>query len=207
MAGIHRYKHEGRSVALYAIDHSVGRGGSNRMDDVQLIQALINRYIVATETVAKRKGPKWTARTLDSSGRVINKLRIDGQCGPLTLAAILAVQRSFNYWRGCTVDGLIDAVRDGSASYHKTGRVQFTYLAIDKRGKYVHEKFMCQSWSAMYFLAAYTNAFADRLIGIANENFGLEPFDVYSLPNPLKSSLLRASVGATVEKLVNLAGG
>jgi hypothetical protein len=45
VAGVHTYKQLGRNVSIYAIDHSVGSGGRNRRDDVQLIQVLINRYI------------------------------------------------------------------------------------------------------------------------------------------------------------------
>jgi hypothetical protein len=45
MAGVHTYNHGGMKVTLFAIDHSVGHGGRNLSDDVQLIQFLINRYI------------------------------------------------------------------------------------------------------------------------------------------------------------------
>ena len=55
MAQIHAYKHSGKDVILFGIDHSVGRHGTNRMDDVQLIQLLINRYIDYREDWRRNK--------------------------------------------------------------------------------------------------------------------------------------------------------
>jgi hypothetical protein len=44
----------GGDVRIFAIDHSVGYGGHNLMDDVQLIQIQINRYMDINAVLSKR---------------------------------------------------------------------------------------------------------------------------------------------------------
>ena len=210
MAGVHTYKHDDTYVTLYAIDHSVGYGGRNRMDDVQLIQILVNRYITATETIAKEQGPTWdTSRVLNSSGRVIDNLDVDGQCGPLTLAAILAVQKSLAYWKGCTIDGRIDAIPDGGRSHYDTGKVILTINQFDpKQGKEVPYHYMDDRFYTMYFLAALGRASPDETqfnygsdADYKKNSYGISQWNNFSLPEPLKSSLIRSSIGATVTAL------
>ena len=107
----------GKQEVLLLIDHSVGRGGTNRTDDVQLIQFLLN--------VANRRNgsPFYNALT--------RRLVVDGRCGPQTLAAILKYQQSQNRQPGFSKgfklineDGLVTASSEmtlwGGAGYHFT---------------------------------------------------------------------------------------
>src|SRR5678816_2887569 len=116
MASIHTYTQLNQAVRLYAIDHAVGYGGTNRADDVQLIQVLINRYKDWREEVFNTGSKSNSAmRVLDRAGQPIDELKVDGHCGRLTLAAILSAQRAINAWRGCAIDGRIDASREAGA--------------------------------------------------------------------------------------------
>lgn len=184
MAGLYTYKQLGLNVTIVAIDHSVGRGGRNRMDDVQLIQVLINRHIDETEEVHKQlPGPSYDTRVVDKRGRTIDDLVVDGRCGTLTLAAILATQRSLDKWKGCAVDGRIDAIPDGAASQYKTGRVQ-TYAFGLRGNQVVREPIMESRFKCMYLLGL-----------AATDSFARTPWNILSLPEPLKSALLRSFLG------------
>jgi hypothetical protein len=195
MAQIHAYKHSGKDVILFGIDHSVGRHGTNRMDDVQLIQLLINRYIDYREEVAKKqKSPENdNARVLDQSRRLISKLGIDGQCGPLTLAAILAAQRSLDKWRGVKVDGRIDAIQEGGQSEFQPGTYFYVPGVLNNKAAMV--KIMHTQFNAMY------------LLSLPAEWSPNPPWDIFSLPEPLKSSLLRSSISRGISALNNIRGG
>lgn len=179
MAGIHTYKHNGKDVSIYGIDHSVGRGGMNRMDDVQLIQVMINRYI-DWRAYAHTTETSIDSRVLDRSGRQIDYLKVDGRCGPLTLAAIVATQKALNLWRGSAVDGRFDAFKDGSASVHQGPLT------------YGHRPF-----TSMYALAVATRATPEGSApGYVSP--GTTRFDVFTLPEPLKGALLRAGLKGLV---------
>lgn len=77
------------------IDHSVGKGGSNRHDDVQMIQFLLN---VAHIDVRNHF-------------RMPFLLALDGICGPKTLSAILDYQtdKKTSMFPLFKVDGLVSA--------------------------------------------------------------------------------------------------
>jgi hypothetical protein len=194
MAMVHTYKHGSndggtQDVTMFAIDHSVGRGGTNRKDDVQLIQILINRYIEYATWVVKAHPEAGRQGVLDTSGRQIAKLDVDGICGPLTLAAILATQRSLNVWRRITIDGRIDAIKEGGAAEYDDG----------KRYRF----------NTMYILAVGAEETADDYDKYAMENAQLEgeplrPINVFDLPEPLKSSLLRSAMSQGIHNLVSL---
>jgi hypothetical protein len=188
MAGVHTYKQMGKDVRIFAVDHSVGSGGRNKMDDVQLIQMQINRYI-ETNAVISKKTPGWTPRLVSKSGGQVAKLGVDGLCGPLTLAAILAVQRSLNIWHGCAVDGTISAIPEDGPSQYKDG----TSLPSEDfvNGKFVRTRFMLTSFNTMYILAV-------------TADFHAPPWDIFSLPEPLKSSLLRSSISEAMSARIFL---
>jgi hypothetical protein len=191
MAAVHTFKHNPGDVTMFAIDHSVGRGGTNRKDDVQLIQILINRYIDIEAWLVKEH-PKWGRKcVLDTSGRQIAKLDVDGQCGPLTLAAILATQRALNIWRSVAVDGRIDAIKEGGAS---------DYDGADRNYK---------TFNTMYILAIGAKDTADdynkwRMLTAQQAHEPLTPINVFSLPDPLKSSLLLSAMSQGIHNLVSL---
>jgi hypothetical protein len=69
------------------VDHSVGKFGRNRMADVQLVQLLLNLLIDTTKHVGPISDPPLPAP---------EPLKLDGICGPKTIAAILWVQKSAN---------------------------------------------------------------------------------------------------------------
>lgn len=190
MAGVHTYKQQGGDVTIFAVDHSVGRGGVNRTDDVQLIQVMINRYISTTADIHK-KDPKWDALVLDSSRRQIDKIAVDGRCGPATLAAILAAQRSMKRWRGVAVDGRIDPIREGGASQYQDGTTFFVSHAVKNHP----HRIMNTRFNSMYMLAVCADFDPNP------------PWNVFLLPDPLKSSLLRSSIGKSVNALVRLGKG
>lgn len=77
------------------IDHSVGKNGSNRRDDVQTIQFLLN---VAHLDVA-------------NDFRMATSLAMDGICGPKTLSAILDYQtvKKTSMFPLFKVDGVVTA--------------------------------------------------------------------------------------------------
>src|SRR4051812_27931138 len=183
MAGIHTYKHNGQDVSIYGIDHSVGAGGVNRMDDVQLIQVLINRYIDWREYAHKTEG-SFDSRVVDKSGQQIGYLKVDGRCGTLTMAAIIATQKSLNKWRGTAIDGRFDAFKDGSGSAYK-GPLKYGHLPF----------------AAMYILAQATNVSPENSVAGAYASPGTTRFDVFSLPDPLRSSLLRANLKALASQM------
>jgi hypothetical protein len=182
MAGVHTYQQLGESVAIFAIDHSVGIGGRNLVDDVQLIQVLINRYIDWREEIVKdHPGERgFDARVLDKSGRTIARLAVDGNCGPRTRAAIVATQRSLNKWRSSAVDGRIDAIDEGGKSQYQTGRVEFWAGGV-QGGKIVKTPIMQTRFNTMYILAEATEA-----------EPGSRSWDNSSMPEPLRSALFRS---------------
>jgi lysozyme family protein len=105
---------EGTFVRLL-IDHSVGRHGRNRRDDVQLIQFLLN---AANNYVG---GHFFNPRPED--------LHVDGVCGEKTLAAILLYQKNINsVWPNTLVeDGTVNATkksefRKGGHTFHTARR-------------------------------------------------------------------------------------
>lgn len=84
-------------ATMFWIEHSVGKGGSNRHADVQMIQFMLN--VVHLD--------------LQNSFRMPSILRWDGICGEKTLSAILAYQehkkREGGRWPLYVVDGLVTA--------------------------------------------------------------------------------------------------
>ena len=184
MAGAHTFKQMGRDVTIFAIDHSVGAGGANRMDDVQLIQILINRYIVYKAASYKEYGSD--TRVVDRSGGQLKQLKVDGLCGPVTLAAILAAQRSMNRWKGVTVDGRIDPIKEGGASQYEDGTVAYESRTT---------RIMGSRFNSMYLLGA-TATFEPN-----------PPWNLFSLPDPLKSSLMRSTIGKSIQFLTSLGQG
>lgn len=111
------------------------------------MQIQINRYI-DTNAVISNKTPGWTPRLVGKSGGQVAKLNIDGLCGPRTLAAILAVQRSLNIWRGCAVDGTISAIDEGGRSQYEDGGS--IPAAGFVNGKIVDTRIMLTSFNTMY---------------------------------------------------------
>ena len=103
---------------FFVIDHSVGRAGMNRFDDVQLVQFLINRVIDMREGQIKRSPTVGFRQLTDPAGRPIAKLAVDGRCGPKTLEAILAFQ---NLIGKLAKDGTISAVKDRGADFYTSG--------------------------------------------------------------------------------------
>lgn len=129
MARMMTFNHAGieTGTQYFVIDHSVGRMGRNRIDDVQLVQVLINRAIDAREEEIKRLSTNdliapelKNRRYVDSAGEPIAKLKVDGKCGPKTIAAILAIQ---NYYGKLSpnADGTISAVRDPNRIWYIGG--------------------------------------------------------------------------------------
>ena len=122
-------------------------------------------------------------------------------CGPLTLAAILATQRALNVWRSVAVDGRIDATKEGQGSqYFDPSRPVLT----DKDGS----RFRHTPFNTMYILAIGAEASMDSYgLGYAalhqsDPDFNpLDPINIFSLPDPLKSSLARSALGKGVSCL------
>src|SRR5215510_2823866 len=79
------------------IDHSVGKKGRNRHDDVQVVQFLLNS--------ANHQGVSFF------EGAMKSDLVVDGICGPLTLDAIASYQKTIN--KGA---GVKDMVEDGTVN-------------------------------------------------------------------------------------------
>lgn len=75
-----------------SIEQPVGKQGLNRGSDVKVIQILLNG---ALERHSKFK----------AAGT--NKLTADGDCGPLTISAIEAFQRTVLGWSGAGLDGTV----------------------------------------------------------------------------------------------------
>ena len=84
-------------ASMFWIKHSVGKGGSNRHDDVQMIQLMLNVAHVDPQ----------------NSFRMPSLLLMDGICGSRTLGAILAYQEHKMKWGGqwplFAADGLVNA--------------------------------------------------------------------------------------------------
>jgi len=82
-------------LIFMTINHSVGKNGSNRYDDVQRIQFLLN---IAHMDIA-------------NSFRLPALLSMDGICGPKTLSAILDYQtdKKTSMFPLFAVDGLVSA--------------------------------------------------------------------------------------------------
>ena len=87
----------GFDATMFWIEHSVGKGGSNRPADVQMIQFMLNVVHLDPQ----------------NSFRMPSILRWDGICGPMTLGAILAYQehkmKVGGPWPLYVVDGLVTA--------------------------------------------------------------------------------------------------
>src|SRR5579859_478119 len=84
---------------FYAVDYAVGQGGSNRADDVYLVQFLIN-------VIWDKKDPQ--GNLVGVAGKPAP--RVDGICGAETIAAIRKFQ---DYYGAGVVDGRVDPVPPG----------------------------------------------------------------------------------------------
>ena len=106
------------SALYFVIDHSVGKGGRNLLPDVQLIQIHLNKVMDDREIKIRAYPEIWTGQELkDAEGVPIQRLKVDGLCGPKTLAAILAFQQKF---AALAKDGLVSAIR----SHDKSGYIR-----------------------------------------------------------------------------------
>jgi hypothetical protein len=89
----------GLDPLMFWIEHSVGKGGSNRPADVQMIQFILN--VVHLDLL--------------NSFRMRSLLQWDGICGPQTLNAIVAYQEhkkdEGGRWPLFAIDGLVTAHR------------------------------------------------------------------------------------------------
>src|SRR5271157_3696907 len=74
------------------IELPVGRDGQNKSEDVRIIQQLLNE--------AREREKK-----LQSAG--IKTLKVDGECGPLTIRAIQNYQEKALGWSGKVVDATV----------------------------------------------------------------------------------------------------
>ena len=113
--------------------------------------------------------------------------------GPLTLAAILAAQRSLDKWRGVKVDGRIDAIQEGGQSEFQPGTYFYVPGVVNDKAAMV--KIMHTQFNTMY------------LLSLPAEWSPNPPWDIFSLPEPLKSSLLRSSINRGISALNNIRGG
>jgi hypothetical protein len=99
--------------SMLSIEHSVGKGGSNRPGDVQQIQLMLN---------VAHLDPQ-------NSFRMASVLSMDGICGPMTLSGILAYQENKMNGGGpfplFAADGLITAHR---ASFMDGNRFGYSTL-------------------------------------------------------------------------------
>jgi peptidoglycan hydrolase-like protein with peptidoglycan-binding domain len=120
MASMMTFNHKGieKGAQFFVIDHSVGRAGRNRVDDVQLVQFLINRAIDIREEEIKANQTNElitpelkNRRFVDRNGRPLAKLVVDGKCGPKTVQAIFAFQNFYGQLSP-VADGTISAVSD-----------------------------------------------------------------------------------------------
>ena len=104
MARLKTIKEDGKTTFALLIDHSVGVKGRNRRDDVQLIQFLLNS--------ANKNGVSPFAQKLSED------LKMDGICGPKTIAAIRLYQKTINEFSHDTLveDGTINASEKRSFS-------------------------------------------------------------------------------------------
>src|SRR4051812_44289314 len=103
MARLQQFVQNGKQVAELLIDHSVGIGGSNRHDDVQLIQFLLN---FSNNSPITR-----------FYGTLATNLLVDGRCGNKTCSAILEYQRTMNKKYGFKFmadDGVVYPTRDAT---------------------------------------------------------------------------------------------
>ena len=133
----------GTDTLLFLIDHSVGKGGCNRLDDVQLIQIHLNNMHSLYEKRNAESPEVWKGRQLSGrDGSPIQKLKVDGMCGPKTNEAILGFQNIFG---SSAKDGVIHSVKRGQVAYiegqYKMYKTMFE-LAIQSHiyGKMTMEK-------------------------------------------------------------------
>ena len=84
------------------------------------------------------------------------------------------------------MDGTISAIEEDGRSQYRDGTSLTSVDLIN--GKLVHTRFMLTSFNTTYILAV-------------TADFRAPPWDLFSLPEPLKSSLLRSSINSAVSSL------
>lgn len=104
---------------MYNVAYPVGPRGSNRRDDVQLVQQAIN--IIHNTYVL-----------YDDKGRTITAdLKRDGLCGPKTIAAVAAYQRNLvSRNRVVKPDGNVDPASYSGWTEHSN--VQYTMVHLNR---------------------------------------------------------------------------
>jgi hypothetical protein len=98
-----------------------------------------------------------------------------------------------NRWRGVTVDGRIDPSPEGGTSQYQDGSFFLSY-GIENH-KSVRHRIMNTRFNTMYLLAVTADFDPNP------------PWNIFLLPEPLKSSLLRASLSKSINSLARLGQG
>ncbi|MBX3244348.1 MAG: hypothetical protein KF685_07810 [Acidobacteria bacterium] len=97
------------STLYFIIDHSVGKGGRNLLPDVQLVQTHLNKILDDREKRTIKYPDVWKGHEFrDAAGNQVQKLKVDGLCGPKTLGAIIGFQNNFAV---LAKDGRISAIK------------------------------------------------------------------------------------------------
>jgi hypothetical protein len=175
-----------------SIQNPVGRYGLNKpSSDVGVIQSLINSNLDANAA-------------FKASG--IGKLTVDRSCGPRTIAAIEAFQKTVLKWSGPSVDGTVNPGRatwkalngnvpdSSSIKPQPTGPLTVSGFSVFKQGNY-KDKLGSQAEKSIagYGCALCTLAMAATLIGSRTKHWpeNLAPKD---LTPPIANRIL-ASAG------------
>ena len=106
---------------VYLVEKSVGPGGMNQRDDVQLVQLLLK---IATESAPGSPGFQPPGEPM---------IEPDGQCGPITQRYIKYFQQEVNRRQNkklIELDGMVDPVRTGAARSSITHSF-YTILALN----------------------------------------------------------------------------